>query len=53
MIGSEDNIADRLGLTDLSVMLDAEFVKLKTGRVVAKVCARRRRDVGLPVGRLW
>ena len=50
---SEDNIVDRLGLTDSSVMLDAEFVKLKAGRVVAKLCVRRRQDVGLPVGRLW
>jgi hypothetical protein len=53
MIGSEDHIADRLGLTDLSVMLDTEFVKLKTGRVVAELGVWRRRVVGVPVRRLW
>ena len=53
MIGSEDNIADRLGLTHLSVMLDTEFVKLRMGRVVAELGVGRRRVVGVPVRRLW
>ena len=53
LIGSEDNITDRPGLIDSSVMLDAEFVKLKLGGVVAELCVRRRRVVGVPVRRLW